>query len=213
MKNLLIIMAGVLIMVGCVDESEKKCEQSMTKIQTEEKNLIFYNKYKSYELALESVKKMIPLSKEVAANCKGVEGSKSQDEIKKSIQTYISLEKQFKEKIDAIKKLEKIEHAETDRLLVEIKKYKPEKRRSIVSSKQTRVRARKDVILNNCRTKWKTDYSMVKYCVDKQTKAKHSLPRQSSTILSNCKAKWKTDYSMIKYCVDKQTKAKRSLGL
>ncbi len=69
-----------------------------------------------------------------------------------------------------------------------------------------------DIILNNCKAKWKTNYSMVKYCVDKQTKAKRSLPRQNSTILNNCKAKWKTNYSMVKYCVDKQTKAKRELG-
>ena len=68
-------------------------------------------------------------------------------------------------------------------------------------------------IMSECKQKWKTDYSMVKYCVDKQTKAQRSLPRQSSTILNNCKAKWKTDYSMVKYCVDKQTKAKRELGL
>jgi hypothetical protein len=54
---------------------------------------------------------------------------------------------------------------------------------------------------------------MIKYCIDKQTKAKHSLPRQNSIILNNCKVKWKTDYSMIKYCVDKQTKAKHGLGL
>ena len=68
-------------------------------------------------------------------------------------------------------------------------------------------------ILENCQAKWGTDYSMVKYCVDKQTKAKQELPKQSSIILNNCKAKWGTDYSMIKYCVDKQTKAKNALGL
>jgi len=70
-----------------------------------------------------------------------------------------------------------------------------------------------NTILNNCRAKWKTNYSMVKYCMDKQTKAKRSLPRQNSTILNNCRAKWKTNYSMVKYCVDKQTKAKRELGI
>ena len=70
-----------------------------------------------------------------------------------------------------------------------------------------------NTILNKCKIKWGTDYSMVKYCVNKQTQAKNSIPRANSTILNNCKTKWGTDYSMVKYCVDKQNKAKRELGL
>lgn len=70
------------------------------------------------------------------------------------------------------------------------------------------------IIMTNCRNKWDTNYNMIKYCVDKQTKAFNSLSYlPNNIIMQNCKKKWDTNYNMIKYCVDKQSQAKRSLGL
>jgi hypothetical protein len=211
------IIIGVMIlfvMFGCVDESKKKCDQSMTKIQAEEENLIFYNKYESYELALKSTGKMIALSKELAVNCKDVPNSKSQEEIKKSIQTYISLKKQFKQKVDAIKKLEKLEQVKIDRLPAETKKHKSMRRSSIVSPKQTRLKAKRDVIMDNCRAKWGTNYRMIKYCRNTQTEAKYFVDAQYNDIIKKqCTRKWGDNYRMIKYCIDTQRSAKKDLGL
>ncbi len=69
-------------------------------------------------------------------------------------------------------------------------------------------------IMGDCQKKWGTDYSMVKYCVDKQTAAKRnvsSLP--DNNIMKKCTEKWRADHTMVKYCYEKQAEAKRSLGL
>ncbi|MCK5536071.1 MAG: hypothetical protein KAI79_04545 [Bacteroidales bacterium] len=69
-------------------------------------------------------------------------------------------------------------------------------------------------IMSNCEGKWGTDYRMVKYCVDKQTKAFREIDNVPNGIIKQqCEEKWGVDYRMVKYCVDKQTEAKRSLGL
>jgi hypothetical protein len=213
MKIIIGIMV-LIVMFGCVDESKKRCDQSMTKIQAEEENLIFYNKYKSYELALESAKKMITLSKELAVNCKDVPDSKSQEEIRKSTQTYISLEKQFKQKIDTIKKLEKLEQIKMDKLLAETKKHKSTIKSSRASPRRTRFKARRDVIMDNCRAKWGTNYRMIKYCRNTQIAAKSFVDAQYNDIIKEqCTRKWGDNYRMIKYCINTQRSAKNDLGL
>ncbi|MBE0513688.1 hypothetical protein [Sulfurimonas sp.] len=69
------------------------------------------------------------------------------------------------------------------------------------------------IIKNSCSDKWRVDYSMVKYCIDKQTKAKNTidLSYYSYEIKNFCSNKWGTDYSMVKYCMDKQTAAKNAI--
>jgi len=69
-------------------------------------------------------------------------------------------------------------------------------------------------ILSECKSKWKTDYSMIKYCVNKQTVSRGVVVNlYDSEIKSSCMKKWGTDYSMVRYCINKQQKAKRELGL
>lgn len=70
-----------------------------------------------------------------------------------------------------------------------------------------------NIIKNNCSNKWGIDYSMVKYCIDKQTNAKNAidLSYYSYEIKNFCSNKWGTDYSMVKYCMDKQTTAKNAI--
>ncbi len=70
------------------------------------------------------------------------------------------------------------------------------------------------IIMANCKSKWGTDYSMIKYCVNKQTNAYNSIAYlPNNEIMRACRNKWNTDYSMIKYCINKQSNAKRNLGL
>ena len=69
-------------------------------------------------------------------------------------------------------------------------------------------------IKSKCVSEWGTDYSMIKYCFNKQARARSILVGYpNNEIKSSCKRQWGTDYSMVKYCFDKQTKAKRELGL
>ena len=66
----------------------------------------------------------------------------------------------------------------------------------------------------NCMAKWKTDYSMVQYCVKKQSKAiGEILKMPEDEIYASCSRKWAPDYSMMAYCMKKQNNAKSSLGL
>ena len=67
-------------------------------------------------------------------------------------------------------------------------------------------------IRENCEEKWEDDYSMVKYCIEKQTNAKSNISSYShDNIRTNCENKWGDDYSMVEYCIKKQTEAKRSI--
>ena len=69
-------------------------------------------------------------------------------------------------------------------------------------------------IIDKCQEKWGTNYKMIKYCVDKQNKAKRDISYLADDdIMRRCTDKWGTNYNMIRYCVDKQAKAKASLGL
>ena len=69
-------------------------------------------------------------------------------------------------------------------------------------------------IKSKCVSEWGTDYSMIKYCFNKQVRARSIVVGYpDNEIKSSCKRQWGTDYSMVKYCFDKQTKAKRELGL
>ncbi len=69
-------------------------------------------------------------------------------------------------------------------------------------------------IMSKCKAKWGTNYNMIKYCVDNQTRSYNSISNlPDNEIMSRCRKKWGTNYNMIKYCVDNQTKSKRSLGL
>jgi hypothetical protein len=71
-----------------------------------------------------------------------------------------------------------------------------------------------DEILNSCKQKWGEDYSMIKFCRDKQMKARQNLRSgPKGRILDACQGKWGEDYSMIKFCRDKQMKARQDLGL
>lgn len=70
-----------------------------------------------------------------------------------------------------------------------------------------------DTIKSDCERKWKTDYRMIKYCVNKQVEAANYLVDfEDEEILSSCRRKWQNDFRMAKYCADKQLEAKRSLG-
>jgi len=63
-------------------------------------------------------------------------------------------------------------------------------------------------IQSSCEQKWGSDYSMVKYCIDKQEDAKRKVSARSGAIRTRCEQKWGADYSMVEYCIDKQTTAK-----
>lgn len=78
-------------------------------------------------------------------------------------------------------------------------------------SEETKTKTPKS-IRENCEKKWEDDYSMIKYCIDKQTQAKNDiLSYPADNIKINCEKKWEEDYSMVKYCIEKQTKAKNSI--
>lgn len=67
-------------------------------------------------------------------------------------------------------------------------------------------------IRENCEKKWGDDYSMIKYCIEKQSKAKINVSSYPyDNIRKNCENKWGDDYSMVEYCIKKQTDAKRSI--
>ncbi len=97
-------------------------------------------------------------------------------------------------------------------------KYKKHNCRRFVDTKPEKIQSPQKkysrIIMSNCQKKWDTDYNMVKYCVNKQTKAYRSLSYlPEDNIMKHCRSKWDTDYNMVKYCYDKQANAKRSLGL
>lgn len=105
-------------------------------------------------------------------------------------------------------------------LLQEVRKENESREDSNIRQKTTPYHPRKiqnsyrSVILSDCEKKWKTNYRMIKYCVDTQTEAYHYIQYLSDdVILSQCKNKWGTNYRMIKYCYDTQIKAKNELGL
>ena len=53
---------------------------------------------------------------------------------------------------------------------------------------------------------------MVKYCLEKQLKAKEAIlayPRNN--IRRNCEKKWGNDFSMVEYCIKKQSEAKQTI--
>jgi len=60
---------------------------------------------------------------------------------------------------------------------------------------------------------WDTDYSMVKYEIDKQMEAYDWLVKQVDhlDIMRKAKQAWDTDYSMVKYEYEKQVEAYKSL--
>lgn len=61
--------------------------------------------------------------------------------------------------------------------------------------------------------KWKDDYSMVKYELEKQTEAYDWVVKQTENldIMKKAKAKWGNDYSMVKYEYEKQVEAFKAL--
>jgi hypothetical protein len=69
------------------------------------------------------------------------------------------------------------------------------------------------IVKENAEQKWDTDYSMVKYEIDKQMQAYDWLVKQTDNldIMRKAEQKWDTDYSMIKYEYEKQLEAYRSL--
>jgi len=67
-------------------------------------------------------------------------------------------------------------------------------------------------IFKNCEKKWGDDYSMIKYCIEKQLKSRQkvlSYPRNN--IRTNCEKKWGDDFSMVGYCIKKQSDAKKAI--
>ena len=67
-----------------------------------------------------------------------------------------------------------------------------------------------DIISQQCKNKWKTDYSMIKYCIDQQTTARSIVVSYSNDeVKKMCNQKWKSDYSMVRYCIDQQHAARR----
>ncbi len=65
----------------------------------------------------------------------------------------------------------------------------------------------RNTIYSNCKAKWGTDYSMVEYCIKKQSKANSNVQRHRGGIRARCEQKWGSDYSMVEYCIKKQSKA------
>lgn len=61
--------------------------------------------------------------------------------------------------------------------------------------------------------KWKDDYSMVKYELEKQIEAYDWVVKQTENldIMKKAKAKWGNDYSMVKYEYEKQVEAYKAL--
>jgi hypothetical protein len=61
--------------------------------------------------------------------------------------------------------------------------------------------------------KWKDDYSMVKYELEKQTEAYDWVVKQTENldIMKKAKQKWGNDYSMVKYEYEKQVEAFKAL--
>jgi len=73
------------------------------------------------------------------------------------------------------------------------------------------------LIRARCASKWSGDYSMQKYCQDKQFEALRKLRSRRmqgalAEIRTSCAEKWGDDYSMRDYCEEKQLKALRELG-
>lgn len=80
-------------------------------------------------------------------------------------------------------------------------------------------------IKENCQVKWRSDYQMIKYCIDQQYEAwgkvsarlkKYSDDSEERKIINRCAGKWRGkmggfDFTMVEYCSDNQLKAYRSL--
>lgn len=67
-------------------------------------------------------------------------------------------------------------------------------------------------VLKNCEKKWGDNYRMVKYCIEKQLKAKEAiLAYPKDNIRKSCEKKWGDDFSMVEYCIKKQSEAKQAI--
>jgi hypothetical protein len=73
----------------------------------------------------------------------------------------------------------------------------------------------------HCEAEWKTDFRMVKYCVDQQSEAGakldslfslHGVGTVGRGILDMCTAEWGVDLQMVAYCADQQFDAVRWLS-
>ena len=69
-------------------------------------------------------------------------------------------------------------------------------------------------IERSCRGEWGTNYRMVKYCINEQTKARNNINpyNNNSGVERNCRDQWGTNYRMVKYCINEQTKARNSIN-
>jgi len=105
----------------------------------------------------------------------------------------------------------KIQVENEKRRAIEKRKYESKKRQHTYTA-QVQVG---DSISDRCTKKWKANYRMVKFCVDKQQKSLNQLQRNRSSIPSEikkqCTNKWGVNYRMVKFCVDKQQKSLNDL--
>ncbi len=109
----------------------------------------------------------------------------------------------------AVNKGLKIQAENDKRRAIEKRKYESKKKQHTYTARVG------DSISTRCTKKWKTNYRMVKYCVDQQQKSLNQLQRSRSNIPSEineqCVSKWGTNYKMVKYCVEQQQKSHRQL--
>lgn len=69
-----------------------------------------------------------------------------------------------------------------------------------------------DIIRETCEGKWRDDYSMIEYCIHRQSDAMAQVAEKpEDQIKKSCTDKWGADYTMVAYCIDKQTQAKARL--
>lgn len=73
-----------------------------------------------------------------------------------------------------------------------------------------------DQIKSMCSAKWGTKYSMVKFCIDRESVAARDVARLQKTtpkeILNPCLQKWGIKMSMVKFCIDRESRALNHLG-
>ena len=76
-----------------------------------------------------------------------------------------------------------------------------------------------DKVKMACEAKWGTDYKMIQYCINKQTKAVSELLKYLAMkddvvndIVISCAEQWKEDYQMLHYCTKKQYNAYKELN-
>lgn len=76
------------------------------------------------------------------------------------------------------------------------------------------------MIKEQCKDKWGSDFSMQEYCINKEREAaehvdkirnNNSTGTTESDILESCVGEWPSEYSMMEYCYEKQYTSYKNL--